>query len=159
TKDTLTVEGPAVGHIYELLNAPDNLRYVRFDFGHNYNQTSREAVYEWFGKWLLKASDLASLKEAPYQKEPDADLRVFPDGQLPKDAMTREQFTESLKQLHRKQLQTLMPRTKTGLEKFQELMLPAWRHTLQVDWPRSVTHTLSEPLQGSGAFTAAALRI
>ena len=34
----------------------DKLRYVRFDFGHNYNQTSREAVYDWFGKWLLKQS-------------------------------------------------------------------------------------------------------
>src|ERR1051325_11004532 len=36
TKDTLTVEGPALAHIYELLKAPSHLRYVRFDFGHNY---------------------------------------------------------------------------------------------------------------------------
>ena len=81
TKDTLTVEGPAIERIYQLLDAPDKLRYVRFDFGHNYNQTSREAVYDWFGKWLLKQPNPASLKEAPYQKEPDADLRVFPERQ------------------------------------------------------------------------------
>ena len=70
TKDTLTVEGPAIEHIYQLLHAPAKLRYVRFDFGHNYNQTSREAVYQWFGQWLLKRP--GAFKEAPYQKEPDA---------------------------------------------------------------------------------------
>src|SRR5262249_41419587 len=100
TKDTLTVEGPSIAHIYDLLNARDRFDFVRFDFGHNYNQTSREAVYGWFGKWLLHNSDPDSLKEAPYKKEPDADLQVFPDGKLPEDAMTREQFTESLKSLH-----------------------------------------------------------
>src|SRR5439155_20794149 len=107
---------PNLARIYGLFSAPENLRYVRFDFGHTYHQTSRQAVYEWFGQWLLKAADPASLREAPCQKEPDAALRVFPDGQLPADAMTLDQFTESLKQLHRKQLQSLMPRTKAGLE-------------------------------------------
>src|SRR5205085_3306146 len=32
TKATLTVEGPAIEHIYQLFNARDRLRYVRFDF-------------------------------------------------------------------------------------------------------------------------------
>src|SRR5438093_13610304 len=60
TKMTLTVEGPAVAGIYKLFNAPDRLRYVRFDFNHNYNQTSREAVYQWFAQWLLKHPEPAS---------------------------------------------------------------------------------------------------
>src|SRR5258707_2966980 len=75
TKTTLTVEGPAIESIYRLFNAQDRLGYVRFDFGHNYNQTSREAVYGWFRTWLLKADEIGSLKEAPYQKEPDSLLR------------------------------------------------------------------------------------
>jgi hypothetical protein len=133
TKATPTVEGPAIGHIYELLNAHDKFDFVRFDFGHNYNQTSREAVYAWFGKWLLRNSAPASLKESPYQKEPDNDLRVFPDGKLPDDALTREQFTESLKKLHRDQWQAILPRGKADLEKFKQVMLPAWRHTLQLE--------------------------
>src|SRR5437773_11706280 len=51
TKMTLTVEGPAVGGIYTLLDAADRLRYVRFAFNHNYDQTSRESVSEWSVKW------------------------------------------------------------------------------------------------------------
>src|SRR6266576_4082634 len=135
TKDTPTVEGPAIGHIYDLLDAHDKFDFVRFDFGHNYNQTSREAVYAWFGKWVLANANPATLKEAAYQKDPDADLRVFPDGKLPGDAMTREQFTESLKNLHRQQFEALLPRSKGGLEKFKQVMLPAWKHTLQLEWP------------------------
>ena len=120
TKDTLTVEGPAIEHIYQLFNAGDKFRYVRFDFGHNYNQTSREAVYDWFGKWLLKNPNPASLKEAPYQKEPDADLRVFPDGKLPEDAVSEAQIIESLKNRHRAQWESLVVREPGWLGEVQE---------------------------------------
>lgn len=136
TKDMPRVEGPAVESVYRLFGAPEKLRYVQFDFGHNYNQTSREAVYEWFGGALLDHVDPSSLKEAPYTKEPDADLRVFPDGQLPADALTEEQLITSLKKRAQDQLIALLPRDKASFENFQQVMLPAWRHTLQVDWPQ-----------------------
>src|SRR5207248_1647353 len=135
TKTTLTVEGPAIANIYRLFNARDHFDFVRFDFGHNYNQTSREAVYAWFGKWLLPRVDPLSLRKNSCRKEPDADLRVFPDGKLPSDAMTREQFTESLKKLHQAQWQALVSRNNRSLEKFKQIMTPAWRHTLQVEPP------------------------
>jgi len=132
TKTTLTIEGPAIEHIYELFNAADRLRYVRFDFGHNYNRTSREAVYAWFGKWLLKHPDLSPVNEDPYQKEPDAELRVWPDGKLPADALGEEQCVRSLIHEHETQLEAVMPRNKATLEQFRTKMLPAWRHTLLV---------------------------
>jgi len=112
--------GPAIAHIYDLCNARDKFDFVRFDFGHNYNQTSREAVYSWFGKWLLSNPDAASLKEASFKKEQDSELRVFPDGKLPADAMTREQFTESLKRLHRQEWDTLIPKSKAALEEYKQ---------------------------------------
>jgi hypothetical protein len=140
TKSTLTVEGPAIEHIYQLFNAQDKFRYVRFDFGHNYNRTSREAVYDWFGRWLPKHPDPASLKEAPYLKEADADLRVFAGGKLPEDAKTRAQLTDSLKALDALQWQALIPRDKRGLARFKSVMLPAWQHTLQLNWPPSIPH-------------------
>ena len=159
TKDTLTVEGPAIEHIYQLLDAQDRFRYVRFNFGHNYNQTSREAVYRWFGKWLLKQPDAASPKEEPYQKEPDADLRVFPDGKLPDDALTEARFVESVKNLHRAQWESLRVRDEAGLEGFKQLMQPAWRHTLHIEWPARVARCRAEGVREIEGFTAAALRI
>jgi hypothetical protein len=159
TRDTLTVEGPAIEHIYQLLKAQDRFRYVRFDFGHNYNQTSREAVYEWFGKWLLKDHDAASPKEGHYQKETDADLRVFPDGTLPDDALTEARLIESLKNLHRAQWESLMVRDKAALEGFKRLMQPAWRHTLQIEWPTRLARCRAERVRETEGFTAATLRI
>src|SRR5947199_3513995 len=38
TRATLEIEGPAIEKIYRLFGAPEKLRYVRFDFNHNYNQ-------------------------------------------------------------------------------------------------------------------------
>ncbi len=86
TRDMMGVEGPAIEGIYRLFGAADKLRYVRFDLPHNYNQTSREAVYEWFGRWLLRHPDPASLKETPHEKEADEALLVWPDKKLPADA-------------------------------------------------------------------------
>ena len=49
TKTMMTIEGPGVASVYQLFNHEDRLRYRIFDFPHNYNKTSREAVYEFFG--------------------------------------------------------------------------------------------------------------
>jgi hypothetical protein len=159
TKDTLAVEGPALAHIYQLLDAEDKLHYARFDFGHNYNQTSREAVYEWFGKWLLKHPNPAALKEEPYQKEPDAGLRVFPDGKLPEDALTEAQLIESLKNIHRAQWESLVVRDKAAGEDFKSVMFPVWRHTLQVEWPGNTVRSRAERVREAGGVTAATLKI
>src|SRR6266404_1201535 len=159
TKMTLTVEGPSIAHIYDLLNSRDKFDFVRFDFGHNYNQTSREAVYGWFGKWLLHNPDPASLKETSCQKEPDTDLQVFPDGKLPEDAMTREQFTESLRKLHQAQWEKMLPGSKAGLEKFKQIMLPAWRHTMELDSPENQPQVQTGQLTKNGEYTTAKITI
>src|SRR6266487_77803 len=135
TKQTLTVEGPAIESVYRLFKAQDKLRYVRFDFDHNYNQTSREAVYTWFNKWLLNPNNSSPVKELPYKKEPDEDLRVWPDNKLPADALNESQLIESLIKLHQAQWQALRPTDKKSLAHFKKVMLPLWRRTLQVEFP------------------------
>lgn len=151
TRDTLTVEGPSIARVYSLLKAPDHFHYVRYDFEHNYNQTSRQAVYGWFGKWLLKQGPGTPLQEQPYQKEPDADLRVFPDGQLPPGALTQDQLIAQLKALHENQWKALLPDSKAGLKRYRETLLPAWRHTLQLDTPAIQPVVVSGSLQDCGA--------
>src|SRR5947208_62157 len=132
---TLRVEGPVIAGIYGLFNAADWLRYVRFAFNHNYNQTSREAVYGWFGKWLLKHPESAPLKEAACAKEPDRELRVWPDGKPPADALSEADFTRSLIKMDETQLERMRPRDRESLEQFKKVMWPAWKHTLQVAIP------------------------
>lgn len=154
TKDTLTVEGPSIAHIYQLLNHPERFRYVRFNFDHNYNQTSREAVYEWFGQWLLHAADPAALKEKPFRKDADADLRVFASTQLPEGALTLPQFLDSMRQLHRREWQALVPKDQAGLKNFQQIMMPAWKHTLQVNGPKIQSEVKTGKPNPCGDFIA-----
>ena len=134
TKATMEVEGPALEKVYRLFNQRDHLRYVRFDFDHNYNKTSREAVYEWFGQWLLHAPDPAALKEVAYTKEPDADLRVFPDGKFPADAVTEEQLTQYLIKNTTNEWWTYAPVNPPLLERYRKQMIPAWKRSLQVEF-------------------------
>lgn len=130
TKKTLTVEGPALEHIYQLLGAGENLRYAVFDFPHNYNQTSREAVYEFFGRWLKPAAPAVS--ESAYTKEPDRDLRVFEGETLPPEAMTEAQVIAALVSERTKTLAVWQPRDEASLERFKKEFLPAFHHTVQV---------------------------
>ena len=130
TKMTMEVEGPAVAGIYKLFGAEDCLKYVRFEAPHNYNRTSREAAYEWLGQRLLEHPEAVSFKEAPYKKEADEALRVFPDGKLPEDALTMDAFIEARKAERREQWKKLVPQDKAGFERFKAVMLPAWRHTV-----------------------------
>jgi hypothetical protein len=114
---------------------PQQLRYVRYDFGHNYNQTSREAVYGWFNRWLLRRPSTDPLREPSYQKEPDQELRVFPDDKLPENAITEEALITYLKRSSEEQLRALIPKRKADLAGFSRAMMPAWTHSLQLAEP------------------------
>ncbi|HUD46536.1 MAG TPA: acetylxylan esterase [Candidatus Baltobacteraceae bacterium] len=147
TATTLEVEGPEIGRIYQLFQAPENLRYVRFDFPHNYNQTSREAVYQWFDRWLLHRGD-QPVPELAFQKEPDQDLRVFPNGGLPPDAVSQADLVKYLINAHRERLGALNPINSQALENYRRIMGPAWQRTLQLDWPPEPVRTaVKSPVQ------------
>jgi len=154
TKMTLTVEGPAVESVYRLFGASDKLRYARFDYGHNYNQTSREAVYAWFDHWLLKTRDEKFVAEAPYQKEADKDLRVFAGDKLPPDAVSDENLIARLIAQQQARLAVLTPHDQKSHEVFKSTMLPFWRHTLQLEWPANNVRIAFKPLRQENGFTA-----
>ncbi|HEY3862847.1 MAG TPA: acetylxylan esterase [Verrucomicrobiae bacterium] len=136
TKTTMTMEGPALGRIYRLFNAPANLRYVRFDCGHNYNQSSRQAVYQWFDRWLLEQDD-QPVAEQPFQKEPDTNLLVFPNGKLPPDAISQDGLIKYLIQMHRDELDAISPSSPSSLAAYRRVIEPAWKQTLEIEWPAS----------------------
>lgn len=138
TKTMMTIEGPGVASVYQLYGKPANLDYVIFPFNHNINQTSREAVYGFFGKTLLHENDTSKLTEPPYKMEPVADLRVFPDNTaLPSDAKTPQMLTDSLILLGQTEVQRRKPYDRRSLTLFQKTFLPAWQHTLAVATPEA----------------------
>ncbi len=130
TKSMTTVEGPAVESTYRLFRASNKLRYAIFDFPHNYNQTSREAVYDFFGDVLHPRSPAE--KEVAYTKERDEDLRVFPAEKLPRDAVSEEELINSFIAKDAAQLQALNPKSRKSVAKYKDLMTPLWKHTMQL---------------------------
>lgn len=155
TKHTPTVEGPALESIYRLLGTPERFRAVQFEAGHNYNQTSREVVYAWFERWLLAQPDAPASAESAYQKPPDGAARVWGGGALPANAVSDEEFITSFIQRRQKQLTALLPRTKRDLETFRHVMLPLWRHTLQLEWPENDVRLAFKPVRSGDGFSAA----
>ena len=135
TKNTPSVEYPAIRSIYAHFNAEDKVHQVQVDAGHNYNKESREAVYAWFGKWLLGEDDSTRFKEAPFEVEADADLLVFHERQLPKNALDAEELARSRIESAKKQLEDRKPTNKAEFEKFRKEMGAVLRHSLAIHIP------------------------
>jgi dienelactone hydrolase len=132
TRATMTVEGPALQRIYDLFGASDHLRYAIFNFNHNYNQTTREAVYPWFGKWLLHDDNAADFKEQSHAKEPDTNMLAFADGKLPDGALTQEQLLASIIDRDKAQLEAARPHDRKSLAAWKKVWRTAWEHDFQL---------------------------
>jgi hypothetical protein len=52
-----------------------------------------------------------------------------------------------------------VPNSPAGLKKYKDLMLPAWRHTLQVDWPQRNLRPDFENSKTSAVYTSASLKL
>ena len=135
TANTPFVEYPAIRSIYRLYGAEDKVESVQIEAGHNYNRQSREAVYAFFGKWLLGETDREKLRERPFQVEEKEDLLVFYDHPKPENALDPEGIVQYLIDKARGKLEELKPRDRKGLERFKEIMRPALRHALCVERP------------------------
>ena len=122
TKDTPDVEYPAIHSIYQHFGAADKIHQVQIDAEHNYNKASREAVYQWFAKWLLENQDSSKLTEVDFTVESDEDLLVFHDRSIPYHALSTEELLASLKQLGKAAIEKRKPNTINELTAFQSEM-------------------------------------
>jgi hypothetical protein len=68
---------PAVRGVYSLIGSMERVAAEVFDFPHNYNQTSRNAVYAFMGRWLLGIDDAGKTKEGPQEPEKPETLATF----------------------------------------------------------------------------------
>jgi len=133
TKNCLTEEWPALKRIYDLFGKGQNTAVVQFNYEHNFNVESREAMYAWFGRWLLKDADASHFREQPFTTDAK-NLRVWTEqNPRPADALTEEQLIQKLKDATELRLSALWPRDKDGLKTFREKMAPALAHSLHVN--------------------------
>jgi dienelactone hydrolase len=135
TRDTPRIEFPAIRGVYELLGAKDEVGTVQFIADHNYNRDSREAVYAWFGRWVLGRSEPVLFREAEYEAELPSDLLVFFGRELPPEAKSQSQIVEALIEGRRAQLAALRPKDAPGLARFREVLGPALRHAVAAELP------------------------
>ena len=124
TRETPRVEFPAVHSVYRLLGAGHKAQTMQSMADHNYNRESREAVYAWFGRWLLGESDASQFSEKRFRLGSPSEFLVFFGRDLPESAVTEEEMLASLKDSYRRQIDGLRPRDSEGLSRFRELMVP-----------------------------------
>lgn len=111
TKLTMERAYPAIRGVYSLVGTTDRVGAQVFDFPHNYNQTSRNAVYAAMGRWLLGIDDPDRTREPKDQRpEPGKDLLTFgPDHPAPSGRKTPEELEAFLVDTRRRQVEDLGP--------------------------------------------------
>jgi hypothetical protein len=117
TKKTPEVEYPAIRGIYEVYGEADRVVNVHIDAPHNYNQDSREAVYRFFGKWVLgEGSKWANFSEPETIPEPDEKARVFTENT---DHEAGGHVLEQMIAERRERSLAALPKSPNGVEEFQ----------------------------------------
>ncbi len=110
TKLTMERAYPAIRGVYSLIGSTNRVGAQVFNFPHNYNQTSRNAVYAAMGRWLLGLDEPEKTREGKQQPEKPEDLLTFgPSHPAPKDRKTPEQLEAYLIQTRRRQLDAIAP--------------------------------------------------
>jgi hypothetical protein len=113
TAKTMTNAFPTIRGVYSLSGATGQVQAAVFDFPHNYNQTSRNAVYAFMGKWLLGIKDPEKTREGAQETEKPETLRTWDSAHPPpKGRKTPEQLEADLVNLLGSQIEALAP-TKT----------------------------------------------
>jgi hypothetical protein len=136
TKNTPKIEYPAVRSIYALLGAEDKIHAHQVDAPHNYNLESREAMYAFFGKHLLKEDDPENLKEQPFEVEKDEDLRFFMEAKdLPAKARTEEQLVDDIIERAKGMIADNKPLSLDAVDGLRDSFGSTLKHTLPAKTP------------------------
>src|SRR5438132_3199663 len=111
---------PQLKATYRLYDAEDRVMARCFpQFKHNYNQVSRELMYNWFNKYL-QLGQPEPVVERPFVPVPPRELSVY-DAQHPRpgDAKDAEALRKTMSDSSERQLATLLPKEQTSLDKFR----------------------------------------
>ncbi|HEV3262661.1 MAG TPA: hypothetical protein VG013_37825 [Gemmataceae bacterium] len=128
TKEIETKGLPELKALYKMYGAEDRVMAKCFpQFDHNYNQVSREVMYNWFNKHLHLG--LAEpVVEKPFVPVPPEELSVYNEQHpLPGDALKAKALRKSMTAASDKQLAALLPKNADGLKEFHRVVGTALR--------------------------------
>jgi dienelactone hydrolase len=157
---TLDIENdglPELKHLYRLYGVEYQVQaHCWPQFGHNYNQVSREFMYRWFNKHL-KLGQGGPVREQPFVPIPPKELSVY-DAEHPRpgDAVNAEGLGRYLTAEAEKQLEGLFPKDAQGLEDLRRVACPALRVMIQDRLPEAGE---VEEMPGQGGKTENGLRV
>jgi dienelactone hydrolase len=128
TIDIETKGLPELKATYRLYNAEDRVLARCFpQFKHNYNQVSRELMYNWFNRYL-KLGQPEPVVERSFVPVPPKELSVFDDKHpRPSDATDVSGLRNYLSEASDRQIATLAPKDETTLNEFRRIVGTALR--------------------------------
>jgi hypothetical protein len=128
TIDIETKGLPELKAIYKLYGVEDKVMAKCFpQFKHNYNQVSRELMYNWFNKHLQLGLK-APIAEKPFEPISPKELSVYDEQHpRPKDTVDAERLRDYLSEASDKQITALLPKEKKDLAEYRRVMGTALR--------------------------------
>jgi dienelactone hydrolase len=128
---------PELKALYKLYGAEDHVMAKCFpQFEHNYNQVSRQVMYNWFNKYL-KLGNPEPVVEKPFEPIPPKELSVYDaEHPLPKDAVDAARLRQFMSEASDKQIEALRPKDAKGLEEYRRVIGTALRVTVHDELPR-----------------------
>jgi hypothetical protein len=128
TIDIETKGLPELKATYRLYGAEDRVMARCFpQFPHNYNQVSRELMYNWFNKHLHLGQP-EPVVEKPFVPVPPAELSVYDERHpRPADATDAEGLRKYLTESSDRQIAALVPKDAKGLHEYRRIVGAALR--------------------------------
>ena len=128
---------PELKALYKLYGAEDHVMAKCFpQFEHNYNQVSRQVMYNWFNKYL-KLDQPEPVVEKPFEPIPPKELSVYDaEHPLPKDAVDAARLRQFMTEASKEQMDSLRPKHAKELDEYRGLIGTALRVMIHDDLPR-----------------------
>lgn len=129
---------PDLKALYRMLGAEDKVMAKTYpQFKHNYNQVSRELMYNWFNEHL-KLGHKSPVVEKPFVPVPPKDLSVFEvEFPEPKDAVGAKGVRDYLTAASDKQLAALAPKDQATLREYRRVVGTALQRMINDKLPES----------------------
>ncbi len=134
-----TEEWPTIKKVYDLYGAGDKTAVHQFNYQHNYNVESREAMAAWFGKWFQNDNNAEHYRETPFTVDLTKMRAWSVKNPMPSNALKEEALIRSMEEEASTRLTSYLPQNRIGLDSFRATYGAALKQSLFVTTPTGHT--------------------